>query len=163
MSTSAEPTLSIVAESSDATRALARRLGEACRGGEIITLVGPLGAGKTTFTKGLAAGLGIDPRDVTSPTFLLLHEHEGRLRLFHLDANRVADAEELAEIGARDAFREDSVVVVEWADRVTALLPADRLAVAIEYVDEDSRRLEFRPGGARHAELLARLGGRGRA
>jgi len=159
MSTSAESTLSIVTDSPSATHAFARRIGSACRGGEVITLDGPLGAGKTTFTKGLAEGLGIDPRDVTSPTFLLMHELAGRLRLCHLDAYRVGDAQELEEIGARETFRSDSVVVVEWADRVAGLLPADRLAVDMDYVEEESRRIDFRARGSLASRLLSILGG----
>ena len=163
MSTSAESTVSVVSDSPTSTHVLARQVGSACRGGEVITLDGPLGAGKTTFTKGLAEGLGIDPRDVTSPTFLLMHELTGRLRLCHIDAYRVGDAEELIEIGAGDSFRADSVVVVEWADRVTGFLPADRLAVNLDYVEEETRRLEFRAGGPRHAALLESLDGEERA
>ena len=159
MSTSAEPTRSFLTDGPSATHSIARRLGSACRGGEVIALDGPLGAGKTTFTKGLAEGMGIDPREVTSPTFLLLHEIAGPLRLCHFDAYRVADAEELAEIGARDAFRADSVVVIEWAERVSGLLPPDRLTVDLEYVDEDTRRLGFLAGGPIHSLLLARLDG----
>jgi tRNA threonylcarbamoyladenosine biosynthesis protein TsaE len=159
MSISAESTVTVVTASPDATRRLAETVGRRCRGGEVIALDGPLGAGKTTFTKGLAAGLDIDPRDVTSPTFLLLHELRGRLRLGHLDAYRVGDAEELAEIGARESFREDAVVVIEWAERVRDLLPADRLAVTLDYAGEgeEDRRLAFRATGPRHAELLPDL------
>jgi len=159
MSTSAETSLSITTDSPAATHALAARLGSRCRGGEVITLDGPLGAGKTTFTKGIAEGLGIDPREVTSPTFLLLHEISGRLTLCHLDAYRVGGSEELAEIGARDAFRGDAVVVVEWSERVADLLPAERLAVALDCVGEQSRALVFRATGPTHARLLPSIPG----
>jgi tRNA threonylcarbamoyladenosine biosynthesis protein TsaE len=126
-------------------------------GGEVLSLDGPLGAGKTTFTKGLAEGLGIDAREVTSPTFLLLHEIEGRLTLCHLDAYRATDAEEFYEIGGRDLFRDDAVVVVEWAERVAGFLPEDRLAVDLDYAGEESRRFRFSAEGPVHRRLLKAL------
>ncbi|MEN8152122.1 MAG: tRNA (adenosine(37)-N6)-threonylcarbamoyltransferase complex ATPase subunit type 1 TsaE [Planctomycetota bacterium] len=155
MNTSAERDFVVETTGDEGTRRLAARLGAALAGGEVLGLDGPLGAGKTTFTKGLAEGLGIDPREVTSPTFLLLHELTGRVTLYHLDAYRVGDAEELHEIGGRDLFRGDAVVVVEWAERVDGFLPADRLAVDLDHVDEDSRRIRFRATGPEHARLIA--------
>ena len=158
MSTSGDRETTVHSASDTETRRVAVRLGRALRGGEVIALDGPLGAGKTTFTKGLAEGLGIDPREVTSPTFLLLHEISGRLHLCHLDAYRVGDAEELHELGGRDLFRRDSVVVIEWAERVAAFLPTDRLTAEFDYVDEDSRSIRFSATGPEHEHLVLAIG-----
>lgn len=155
MNTSDDSSVVVTTASVEETRSLASRLGAAMTGGEVLALDGPLGAGKTTFTKGLAEGLDIDPREVTSPTFLLLHEIPGRLTLCHLDAYRAGDAEELEEIGGRDLFREDTVVVVEWAERVAGFLPEDRLSVDLDYAGEVSRSFRFAAGGSVHRRLLA--------
>lgn len=96
------------------TYALAKQIASTLKGGEVILLSGDLGAGKTTFTKGLAKALGIDD-EVTSPTFTILNVYEdGRLKLNHLDMYRVESADELAELGIEDCFDDDSVTVIEW-------------------------------------------------
>ena len=102
MSTSSEPHLILETGSPEATYEHARSLGALLGGGEVLALTGPLGAGKTHFAKGVADGLGIDPRNVTSPTFLLAHELQGRLRLHHLDAYRAASPQEFSELGFDD-------------------------------------------------------------
>jgi tRNA threonylcarbamoyladenosine biosynthesis protein TsaE len=148
-----------LSESAEATFSRGRDIGLGCEGGEVLALEGPLGAGKTCFVKGLADGLGIDPRDVTSPTFLLLHELRGRLVLAHLDAYRVDDPGVFVELGFDDLLRADTVVVLEWADRVPGLLPAERLDVHFRHEGEEKRRLRLSPRGARHARLLSRRAG----
>jgi len=100
----------------------------------VISLVGPLGAGKTVFAKGLAEGLGVDPAVVASPTFVIASEYPlatGR-RLAHVDLYRVESADELEATGFADLLEPGSVVVVEWADRFPAALPRDRLEIEIE-------------------------------
>jgi tRNA threonylcarbamoyladenosine biosynthesis protein TsaE len=101
----------------------------------VVALIGPLGAGKTQLTKGIAAGLGVQSV-VNSPTFVLLNEHPGRLRLYHADAYRLADPEEAAAAGFFDERVTDGVMVIEWADRLDGWLPAERLEI----------RLAMRPG-----------------
>ena len=145
--------------SGEATMDLASRLGRILAGGEILALDGELGAGKTTFAKGLAAGLGIDPRDVTSPTFLILHELLGRLPFHHVDAYRVTGADELLELGISESLAGEAVVLVEWAERAPGLLPADRIDLAIGIEGENERSLRFRAGGPRHRDVLDRLAG----
>ena len=103
-----------VSHSVEETQQLARAISERVQPGDVILLVGDLGAGKTTFTKGLAKALGIDD-EVTSPTFTILNVYEdGRLKLNHLDMYRVERADELAELGIEDCFDDDSVTVIEW-------------------------------------------------
>lgn len=133
--------------STDETRDVARRIGEQLKPGAVLALVGPLGAGKTQFVKGLALGLGV-PADqlVSSPTFTLCHEYVGRLTLYHLDAYRLSrPAAELAAIGFDELIDSGGVVVVEWADRAAALLPPQTVWVRIEPTGAEERRIVVSP------------------
>lgn len=115
--------------------ALGREIAADLRGGEVLALVGGLGAGKTRFTKGLVAALG-HPGEVTSPTFSLVHEYrDGRLPVFHLDFYRLEAAEELLGIGWDEMLDEGGVIVAEWADRFPELLPAEARVLEFEVVD----------------------------
>ena len=132
----------------EGTRALGRGIGERCRGGERIALVGDLGAGKTTFTRGLAEGLGVAWEAVSSPTFTILHEHaDGRdgLRLVHADLYRVGEAEELEALGWEELLSMSGVVlVVEWADRLPTCIPEPDLRVRLGHgVSPDERHAEI--------------------
>ena len=146
----------ITTYSPEETLALGARLGQAARSGDVIALYGDLGAGKTALTKGIATGLGGDPRAVTSPTFVLMIRHEARLPLYHFDAYRLARCSDMLDIGAEEAFYGDGVSVVEWADRVEESLPEDRLEIHLSVTGETSRRMRFHPTGPQSAELLSR-------
>lgn len=142
-------------DSANATFALGRRLGRDIPGCSIVGLAGPLGAGKTHFVKGIAVGnAGDKPCEVTSPTFTLVHEYSGRLTLFHLDAYRLNRSAELVALGFDELIREDSAVVVEWADRVRDAIPFDTLWIEIAPLSESSRRLIFRASGERSSGFL---------
>ncbi len=130
--------------------ALAERLGQLVQAGDVITLEGDLGAGKTSFTKGLAKGLGIT-RVVNSPTFTIVKEYEGRIPLYHMDVYRIEDASE--DLGLDEYFYGDGVSVIEWAHLIEAQLPEDRLNISIFHVDDTRRRLEFHPTGKRASAL----------
>ena len=120
--------------SPEATHAAARQLAEVAAVGLVIGLSGPLGAGKTAFVKGLAEGLGIDPRQVASPTFVIASEYpasEGR-RLVHVDFYRLGSVAELDATGFQDLLGPDAIVAVEWADRLPEGLPQDRVELRIE-------------------------------
>jgi tRNA threonylcarbamoyladenosine biosynthesis protein TsaE len=126
------------------TEAIAAALADTLRGGECVALHGDLGAGKTQFVRGLVAGLAGNPRSVSSPTFVLLNIYEsGRLKVFHLDAYRVSGADDFESIGFTELLDQRGVVVVEWADRVTALLPPDVIHVTIRTADESHREIEI--------------------
>ena len=139
------------------TQALGRRLGERLRPGDVVALYGSLGAGKTVLTKGIAEGLGISSLHVTSPTFVLVHEHTGRLRLFHLDAYRLKSGEDLDALGVDEILFGDGVTVIEWADRVSSILPAERLDIEIELSGTEARRVSLSATGARGEQLAREL------
>ena len=138
-------------------QAIAERLGRALQPGDVLALIGPLGAGKTTFVQGLARGLGVPAdRHVASPTFALVNEHPGRVPLVHADLYRVADARELEELGLTDAF-DRAAVAIEWLDRFPDAAPAERIELTIAIEPDGARTLTFEPRGARPASVLAAL------
>ena len=141
------------------TRALGRALGRAAQPGTVLALSGPLGAGKTQLAKGVAQGLDVQSV-VNSPTFVLMNEHEGRLRLFHIDAYRLDDPEEALAAGLLDERQASGVTVIEWADRLDGWLPEERLDVRITAVpnDDRARLLDLEPHGSAHGRLVATLG-----
>lgn len=118
-----------------ALAAFGRRLGRMAEAGEVICLYGPLGAGKTTLTQAIAAGLGVPASEpVTSPTFALIHEYRGRLPLFHLDLYRLSgDEDELLELGIEDYLYGEGVCVIEWPEKLGRLLPARHLAIRLDF------------------------------
>ncbi|HET7628911.1 MAG TPA: tRNA (adenosine(37)-N6)-threonylcarbamoyltransferase complex ATPase subunit type 1 TsaE [Bacillales bacterium] len=141
--------------SENETFRLGERLAKRLKPGDLITLSGDLGAGKTTFTKGLAAGLGIN-RTVNSPTFTIIKEYEGRLPLYHMDVYRLEDGDE--DLGFEEYFDGDGVTVVEWAERIADWLPEERLEVSIEHASgEDERRIAMIPAGPRYDALCKEL------
>lgn len=114
------------------TFAYGKALGEKATPGEVYTLVGDLGVGKTVFTQGFAAGLGI-MEPVSSPTFTILQSYEeGRLHLHHFDVYRIGDVSEMEEIGCEDCFYGDGVCLIEWADLIAEILPKDYIRISIE-------------------------------
>lgn len=132
--------MTIVTHSPEETAAFAAQIAEKLNGGETLVLRGGLGAGKTTFTKGLAKALGIS-RNVVSPTFTLVREYEeGRLKLYHFDLYRIEDEGELEELGLDEYFRDDSVVVIEW-NRISRL-PGKVTEIVFTVNSDDSRTIE---------------------
>ena len=147
--------------SPEATREAARCLATAIdESGAVISLCGPLGAGKTLFVKGLAEGLGVDPAGVTSPTFAIAAEYPfgPDRRLVHADLYRLADAAELETAGYLDWLEPGAVVAIEWGDRLPDALPADRLDVSIsrQGTEASERRLQATATGPASSALLAR-------
>jgi len=145
--------IEIRSSSAAATRRLARRLGQAAQAGQVFALSGPLGAGKTEFARGLLSGLGVPAEEVASPTFTLIHEHQGRLPVVHIDLYRLEDPTEIWVLGLDEALRAGAVAVIEWAERLGVDLPAERLDVHLTY-DVDPQR-PGGDGGARRIRLEA--------
>lgn len=143
-------TYDYITTSSEETIMFADKLGRLLEPGDVLTLEGDLGAGKTTFTKGLALGLGIK-RMVNSPTFTIIKEYQGRLPLYHMDVYRVSDESE--DLGFDEYFEGEGVTVVEWAHLIGGQLPADRLDIRLYHEPENRRRLVFEPKGSRYEQL----------
>jgi tRNA threonylcarbamoyladenosine biosynthesis protein TsaE len=142
------------------TERIGYRLGTACCGGELIGLVGDLGAGKTCLVRGLAAGLGIDPERVRSPTFILMAEYPGRLPLFHIDLYRLTP-EAIDEAWLREYLFSSGVAVVEWFDRLREPVSDEQLRITLTFGNGDERQLACAASGPTHAALLTALGSDG--
>jgi tRNA threonylcarbamoyladenosine biosynthesis protein TsaE len=131
--------MTIRTDSPEATRAVAAALGELLVPGDLVLLVGDLGAGKTAFAQGLARGLGVD-EPVTSPTFTIVQEYEGRLPLKHVDVYRLDRIQDLHDLGF-DELVDDGVTAVEWGDLVEQAVPAEHLVVRIRPGEADTERV----------------------
>jgi len=128
-------------ESEKDTERFALQLAEKLEPGDVIAMIGDLGTGKTTLTKYIAKGLGIE-ENINSPTFTIVKEHRsGRLPLFHFDAYRLGSGEELLDIGADEYFYDGGVCVVEWADLVMDVIPEDAILIEIRYGEREGERL----------------------
>ena len=137
----------LVTHGAEETRAIGSALAMLLEAGDIVLLAGPLGAGKTELTKGIAEGLGVE-ETVVSPTFTLAREYRGRLRLLHVDVYRLDREQEVLDLGLEDV-PDDAVTVVEWGDVAAGLLPADHLEVRLEPSDDqdETRTVSFLPSG----------------
>ena len=129
------------------TEAIGHLLAGAIEPGMVIGLVGPLGAGKTRFVKAVATALGVEPDQVTSPTFVLIQEYRGRMPIYHFDAYRVGDLEEFLNLGSEELMAGEGVCLIEWADRFAEALPADALWVEIRQLSPTAREWTFKGTG----------------
>lgn len=140
------------------TADLAAALAGAAAPGDLILLSGDLGAGKTTFAKGFGAALGVS-EPVVSPTFTLVREYQGRLKLYHLDVYRIDEPSAAADLGLGELLDDDAVVLIEWGEQILGELPADYLEVRLELADaDDDRDLVLSMVGARWAARSVGLG-----
>jgi tRNA threonylcarbamoyladenosine biosynthesis protein TsaE len=160
-------TLDSISHSAAQTQRLGMRLGELMRGSELILLNGQLGTGKTTFTQGLAQGMGISA-NINSPTFTLLKEYAGQLEahsrngktphrgpaLYHFDLYRLDNPEEIFDLGFEEYFDSDGVCVVEWAEKADLYWPTDHLGIRLKMLSDTKRGLFFAAVGPRYCELL---------
>jgi len=137
-----------VTRSTDETLELARAVGELLRPGDVVSLVGELGAGKTVFARGVARALGVTEL-VVSPTFTIVREYEGRVPLVHVDVYRIDAVQELHDLGFEEVVRDDAVTIVEWGDMIDGLLPGDRLDVRLTPGAADDERVVEMEGHGR--------------
>ena len=144
-----------LSSSNDETLRLGKILGSLLLKGDIIALVGDLGSGKTWFTKGLALGLGSDPGVViTSPSFALVNEYEGRFTFYHMDLYRLDDLSDVIMSGLYEYLFEEAVVIMEWADRWPEILPEHRVKVEISIINEFQREINLSGCHSRSAEIV---------
>ncbi|PFA68729.1 tRNA (adenosine(37)-N6)-threonylcarbamoyltransferase complex ATPase subunit type 1 TsaE [Bacillus sp. AFS015802] len=144
----------IITASPEETGRFAENLAAHLRPGAVLTLEGDLGAGKTTFTKGLAKGLGVT-KTVNSPTFTIIKEYRGRLPLYHMDVYRLDDSFE--DLGFDEYFEGDGVTVVEWAHLIQDQLPKELLSLSIYREGDSTRRIVLKPFGDRYSELCKEI------
>jgi tRNA threonylcarbamoyladenosine biosynthesis protein TsaE len=148
-----------ITSSSEAnTRRIGERLGRLLQPGDFITLTGDLGAGKTQFAKGIACGLDVESaRYLGSPTYTLMNQYAGRIPLYHFDLYRLHGPDDIVELGFDDYFFGDGVTVVEWADRLGDLMPAERLDIYFYHLSHEGRLIRFEAVSARFDGLLQKL------
>jgi tRNA threonylcarbamoyladenosine biosynthesis protein TsaE len=140
-----------------ATSALGAALADALPPGSVVALCGTLGAGKTRLVQAVAAACGVDRREVTSPTFVLVQEYHGQRSVYHFDAYRLRTTEEFLELGPEEYYRRDGLVLIEWADRVYDCLPKDFIEVRIEVSGDTARRFEVVAHGERYTDAIRQL------
>ena len=150
-----------ISHSPEATRTLAAQLGDRLAPGDVVALNGELGSGKTEFVHGLAEGLEVPPHLVASPSFTLVHEYPGRVRLIHVDLYRLEDLPLTMLPDLEEELAGPQVVAVEWARRLAPLLPGDYLEVDLTILGENERQLTFTGHGERSWELVDKLAQRG--
>lgn len=156
-----EDGLAIDLEGEADTDRLAAVLASLATPGTVIGLVGPLGAGKTRFARGFAEALGVDGREVTSPTYVLIHEYEGTYPIYHFDAYRLGGPGPFEALGAAEYWDAGGACLVEWADLVADLLPVDAWWLRFEHAGDNDRRATFRGAiASKVAERLAEFAGR---
>ncbi|OHB62728.1 MAG: tRNA (adenosine(37)-N6)-threonylcarbamoyltransferase complex ATPase subunit type 1 TsaE [Planctomycetes bacterium RBG_13_62_9] len=138
--------LTITSHSPEQTVELGRQIGSQLRGGEVFAITGPLGSGKTRLIKGVAAGAGAeDVRSVTSPTFVIVNQYEGRLDIYHIDAYRLDSIAEFEMLGFDDFCYPQSVVLIEWADKIAPAIAAiDSIHIELAHAGEHTRTIHIR-------------------
>ncbi len=146
-----------LSKSPSETKRIGKQLGGILQPGDIVALVGELGTGKTQFIKGLAEGVGVHPSVyVSSPSFTLIHEYSGRVPLYHMDLYRL-DEQSAKDLGLEEYFQREGITVMEWADRILALLPHQLLWIHLHYTGQQTRSIEVIPKGKRYEERMNRL------
>ena len=137
------------------TQALGERVGRLLEAGDIVCLYGELGSGKTVLTKGIATGLGVaSERAVRSPSFVLLHRYPGRVPVYHADLYRLDGPADIVDIGLREFLGGDGVAVIEWAEKLEASLPVERLDITMAHQTAETRLITITPRGTRYRQLF---------
>jgi tRNA threonylcarbamoyladenosine biosynthesis protein TsaE len=145
---------SVITTDQEQTWRVGEILGARLGSGDTVCLYGDLGAGKTSFSYGIALGLNVDASYITSPTFTFVNEYKGRVPFYHIDLYRIRDPEELENIGFDQYLETNGVTVIEWAERAEDELPMERLSVYLSYVDDHSREIGFLAEGERYEKML---------
>jgi tRNA threonylcarbamoyladenosine biosynthesis protein TsaE len=148
----------ILSKSTPETIQIGKNIGRRLRPGDVVALVGELGAGKTQFIKGLAEGAEVGkPTYISSPSFTLINEYPGRVPFYHVDLFRLEREKEADELGLEDYFQGDGITAIEWADKIPSLLPKEMLLIHIAYTGKNTRSLEITGKGKRFEDLVKEL------
>ncbi len=140
--------LKLISDSRERTLEAGRRIGGILTRGDVVALSGELGSGKTCLTQGIAKGLGVAENvPVVSPTFTLINEYPGRTPLFHLDVYRLSGSRDLEDMGYEEYFYGSGIIVIEWAEKIRDILPANTLHVNLRYIDENTREMTLEGPG----------------
>jgi tRNA threonylcarbamoyladenosine biosynthesis protein TsaE len=155
-----ESQMTVTTTSPEQTFNFGEGLGRILGKGDVVALVGDLGAGKTTLTQGIARGLGVSCEwYVTSPTFTLINEYPGRLPVYHLDCYRLDSPSEIEDLGMEEYLQGDGVAIIEWAEKIDSLLPEDYVRIVLEYIDQSVRKMRVQAFGEHFQTLLKRHSG----
>jgi len=145
----------VVSQNTVDTQRLGEQVGCLLKAGDIVCLYGELGTGKTVLTQGIARGLQVAPeRAVRSPSFVLMHRYQGRIPVYHADLYRLDGPTDIADIGLREFLGGDGVAIIEWADKLEASLPGERLDITLAHQTEETRLITMTPQGMRYHQLL---------
>jgi tRNA threonylcarbamoyladenosine biosynthesis protein TsaE len=148
----------IQTKSASETIRVGKNIGTRLLPGDVVALVGELGAGKTQFIKGLAAGAGMgNPAYISSPSFTLINEYPGKIPFYHVDLFRLEREKEAEELGLEDYFQGGGITAIEWADKIPSLLPEEMLFIHIAYTGKNTRSLEIIGKGKRYQELVSQI------
>lgn len=157
-----QPSLDFILKDVEKTISLGEKLGTFLQRGQVIALIGELGAGKTTLVKAIAHGLGVpDDVIVSSPSYTLVNEYEGRFPLYHFDLYRLEGANDIHDLGYDEYLEGEGVSLIEWADIAPELLPKEHLEIRIEILGDDERRINLKATGRDYEKILDRLHAKG--
>jgi tRNA threonylcarbamoyladenosine biosynthesis protein TsaE len=148
----------VYSKSPSETIRIGKAIGSCLQAGDVVALTGELGAGKTQMIKGLAQGAGVRRSAyVSSPSFTLINEYQGKLPFYHIDLYRLGEEKEAEGLGLEEYFQGGGITAVEWADRIASLLPEELLRIHIQYIGKSTRSVEVVGKGKRYEELVNRL------
>jgi len=149
--------LKIVSSSAEETKEIGYKLGKILKGGDIVCLIGDLGAGKTTLSQSIAKGLDVYDY-VTSPTFTLVNEYKGRYPVYHFDVYRIGDVDEMYDLGYEEYVYSNGVIIIEWANLIEEILPKERLIIDLKRgKNADNREMNIYGEGKRYEEIIEEL------
>ena len=148
--------LTIITKSPEETKNLGEKVGKLAKLGDLLAFYGELGAGKTCFIQGISRGLKVKDY-VTSPTFTIINEYQGKIPIFHFDLFRLNNAEEILELSYQEYFYGEGLTVIEWAEKIEQFLPKEHLKIDIKFKDRYQRTISFIPQGDRFNNFLEEL------
>ena len=155
-----EPQLVVSSKSAEQTLLWGEYVGALLGKVDVVALIGELGAGKTTLTQGIAHGAGVHAQCyITSPTFTIINEYMGRMPVYHFDFYRIDTPSEVEDLGLEEYFQKDGVALIEWAEKIVTLLPDDYVRIALEYIDQNVRKMRVQGLGVHSQELLKKHSG----